>query len=387
MKFFHLSDLHIGKSVNGFSMLSEQRHAFNQIIRYINTEYPDAVVIAGDIYDRTVPSVEAVRLFDNFLTELADTNIAVMLISGNHDSPERLNYASRLLSDKRIYMCGMFEGKMQGVTLSDEHGKVNFWLLPFVKPSSVRGIFGGNRGRIEIESYGDAFAAALEGADIDWSERNVLVSHQFFVKAGFSPVRSESEMNSLGGLDSIDCSILEKFDYVALGHLHGAQKVGAGHIRYAGSPVKYSFSEMRHEKHISMVELNRKGSFNVTALPLIPLHDMREFKGSFDSLMANAASLTDKEQKDYIRIILTDEEEIFDPVGKIRSFYPNVMMLEFENLRAGIDVAKIASEYEQAEQLSPYELFGEFFLDVNGSVMSEEQAKIVMEVFEMGEKQ
>ena len=375
MKFLHLSDLHIGKSVNGFSMLDEQRNAFKQIIGYIKSERPAAVIIAGDVYDRAVPSVEAVRVFDDFLTELARGETAVMLISGNHDSPERLNYASRLLSDKRLYLCGAFEDGIRKVVLNDEYGGINFWLLPFIKPSSVRGLIG----ECEAESYGDAVAAAIGAADIDYSARNVLVSHQFYTKQGVNPVRSESEMNPVGGLDAVNAGIIEKFDYAALGHLHGAQTVGNKCIRYAGSPIKYSFSECRQEKAAALIDIREKGRLTVTPLKLAPLHDMREIKGTFDKLISDEiSSLADKE--DYLRVILTDENEIIDPMGKLRRVYPNIMSLDFENPRTKIDVSMITTGSENVEKQSPYELFCEFFLAAQGSVMSEEQERIVKEL-------
>jgi len=375
MKFLHLSDLHIGKSVNSFSMLEEQQHVFRQIIGYIQTERPAAVIIAGDVYDRAVPGIEAVRVFDNFLTELAHEGVAVLLISGNHDSPERLSYASRLLTDKQLFLCGAFDGCLRNIILTDEHGEVSFWLLPFIKPSSVRGLFSER----EIESYGDALAAVIETADIDYAGRNILVSHQFFTKTGETSIRSDSEMNPVGGLDAIDAGYIGRFDYVALGHLHGSQKVGAEHIRYAGSPLKYSFSEIRHTKSVMLVELNEKGNMTTSALPLAPLHDMREIKGEIAKLISDeVSSLADKE--DYLRVVLTDEEEIIDPMGKIRSVYPNVMALDFENSRTRVDISEINPDSEQAVQLSPYDLFSEFYLDVSGSVMSEEQARIVREL-------
>jgi exonuclease SbcD len=274
-------------------------------------------------------------------------------------------------------MCGTFDGTLRKVVLRDEYGEVNFWLLPFIKPSSVHGMFGERK----IESYGDALAAALETAGIDYDSRNVLVAHQFFIKAGISPSRSESELNPVGGLDAVDCTLLEKFDYAALGHLHGSQKIGFEHIRYAGSPVKYSFSEWRHEKSVICAELNEKGSLSVSNVPLNPLHDMREIKGGLEKLTSGEISpLADRE--DYLRVILTDEEEIIDPMGKIRSVYPNVMSLEFENLRAGIDISEITAESRHTEQLLPYDLFSEFFLDMNGSVMSEKQAEIIRDILD-----
>ena len=380
MKFLHLSDLHIGKIVNGYSMLNDQRHIIDQVLGYIQAERPDAVVIAGDVYDRSVPGVEAVRLFDDFLTKLANANTKVMLISGNHDSPERLNYASRLLSDKGLFLCGTFDGTLRKVTLADGHGEVHFWLLPFIKPSSVSGLF---RGR-EIESYNDALAAALETAEVDYSDRNVLVSHQFYTKAGVAPARSESELISVGGLEEIDAGLIEGFDYAALGHLHRAQSVGAVHVRYAGSPIKYSFSEWRQDKSVTLVEIKEKGSLGLTEFPLTPLHDMREIRGEIEKLTSpDVSSLAD--EKDYLRVILTDEGEIIDPMGKLRSVYPNIMSLDFENSRTSIDVGAITAEAGTIENLSPFDLFSEFFLITQGSAMDAAQAEVVRELLEAGD--
>lgn len=380
MKFLHLADLHIGKNVNGFSMLDEQRHAFEQIIGYVKTERPAAVAIAGDVYDRAVPDARAVSVFDDFLTALAREEVAVLLIAGNHDSPERLGFAGRLLADQRLFLCGAFDGGIRRVTLGDEHGDVHFWMLPFVRPSSVRGCCADR----PIDSYTDAVAAALDAANVDYAARNVLLSHQFYTSAGTTPLRSESEINPVGGLDAVDAALIERFDYAALGHLHGAQSVGAGHLRYAGSPVKYSFSEWRQQKSVSLVELGSKGTLSVTALPLSPLHDMREIKDKLEVLVSeDFASRTDRQ--DYLRVVLTDEAELVDPMGKLRSVYPNVMSLDFENARTRIDLASVAAD-DDAAALTPYELFGEFFLDVQGSTMSAEQADIVRELLE-GEDQ
>ncbi|MDR3091716.1 MAG: exonuclease SbcCD subunit D [Clostridiales bacterium] len=377
MKFLHLSDLHIGKSVNGFSMLEEQRHAFRQILGYIEAERPDAAVVAGDVYDRAVPGVEAVRLFDDFLTELSGASVSLLLVSGNHDSPERLNYASRLLSDKNIYICGAFDGELKSVALPDEYGEVRFWLLPFIKPSSARAFFGG-RG---VESYDDALSAALQSANIDYAARNVLIAHQFFTPARAQPLRSESELSPAGGIDAVSAELISRFDYAALGHLHGAQSVGADNLRYAGSPVKYSLSERRQEKSVTLAELRKKGDLTFAKLPLTPIHDMREIKGELDKLTSREISeLADKE--DYLRVILTDERELADPMGRLRSVYPNVMALDFENSRTRADISETAGGREQAEALSPYDLFSEFFLEVSGAAMSAEQAEIARELLE-----
>ena len=451
LKFLHLSDLHIGKTVNGFSMILEQKCAFEQIIKYIRSEKPTAIIIAGDVYDRAIPGVEAVRVFDDFLTELANESVAVLLISGNHDSPERINYASRLLSDRRIFFYGAFDGTIHKVTLSDEYGDVNFWLLPFIKPTMVRGVFAkskienhenhvdqnnhsgygdqgdhrsygdqnnnggyGDQGNqsgyidqhnqsgyvdqnnnsgdnnrddhINYDDYYNVIKAALESTNIDKTARNVLVSHQFYTKTGVTPIRSESELNPVGGLDAIDTDIIECFDYVALGHLHGGQSVGSECVRYCGSPIKYSFSEWRHEKSITLVEMGIKGELTVKRLPLVPLHDMRVIKGEIDILMSdNVSSLADKD--DYLRVILTDEAEIIDPIGKLRSVYPNIMSLDFENSRTSIEVAAITSDSETIERLSDFELFSEFFLETQGTIMSEEQAEIIRNLLEKSEEE
>ena len=377
MIFLHLADLHLGKSVNGFSMLAEQRHAFAQIINCIQEHRPDAVIIAGDIYDRAAPGVEAVRLLDDFLTELAAENVALLLISGNHDSPERLGYAGRLLAEKSIHLCGVFDGTLRSVAFEDEHGPVLIWLLPFIKPAAVRGFYD----RREIESYDDALTAALGSAEIDQSVRNVLVSHQFYMKSGVTPERSESELNPVGGLDAMNADLISGFDYAALGHLHGAQRVGGDHVRYAGSPVKYSFSEWRQQKSVTLVTLGEKGSVTVTALPLTPLHDMREIKGPLEQLIrADIAWQADRE--DYLRVILTDEEEIIDAMGKLRTAYPNVMALSYENARSRVDIAAIAADAESVEVLSPYELFSNFFLEASGAAMTQEQAALACELLE-----
>ncbi|MCL1791516.1 MAG: exonuclease SbcCD subunit D [Peptococcaceae bacterium] len=380
MKILHLSDLHIGKSVNGFSMYPEQQYAFTQIINYIQTHHPDAVIISGDIYDRAVPGVEAVRLFDDFLTELAGEDTAVLIISGNHDSPERLNYASRLLADKRLYLYTTFDGTLHRIVLKDAHGDVTFWLLPFIRPSSLRGFFAER----SAETYEEAFAMVLETADIDHTTRNILVSHQYFTHAATPPIRSDSELTPIGGLDAIDATLIESFDYAALGHLHGTQSAGPEHLHYAGSPIKYSFSERFQEKTATLVTLEEKGDLTITPLPLTPIHDMREIKGTLDTLVRD--SLFEGSQ-DYLRVILTDEEEIVDPMGKLRSVFPNIMSLAFENTRTKIDPGTVTAHAGTAPKtLSPYELFCEFYLDLQGSTMNAAQTEIVREYLESQEE-
>lgn len=405
MKFLHLSDLHIGKNLDNISMIPEQKHALRQIIDYIKIHNPVAVVIAGDIYDRTIPSVEAVGVFDDFLTELAALDIVVMIIAGNHDSPERLNFASRLLSDKKLFICGTFDGSIRNCVLSDEYGEVNFWLLPFIKPTSLRRFFNESysESHNKVENHEDAVAAALDRTNINHTSRNVLISHQFYTKVGLEPKRSDSEVDPIGGLDSVNARLIENFDYAALGHLHGAQSVGAPHIRYSGSFIKYSFSEWLHKKSVTLVELKEKGDLTIIKLPITPIHNMRVIKGKLEHLISDEviSSLEEADKEDYLKVILTDEI-VIDPMAKLRRFYPNILKLSFDNSRTNIDMSAITSSLISTDlmstnlmstdltstnlmstkQVSPYDLFEEFFLNTQGYVMNKEQREIVQKLLE-----
>lgn len=367
MKFMHLADLHIGKIVNGFSMLEDQIFILDQIVQYVREYKPHAVVMAGDIYDRPVPNTEAVKVFDQFLTDLARENTVVLIINGNHDSPERLGFASRIMYDRNIYLYGTLDGQMRKIPVEDEHGRVFFHLLPFIKPSIVRPFYTDT----EIENSNDAVKAVIDAAELDKNSRNVLVAHQFVISSGSEPERSESEIGPVGGIDSIDADMLKDFDYVALGHLHGPQKIGFDHIRYAGSPLKYSFSECHHKKSVTLVELEEKGSMEITRLPLKVRRDMRRIKGPIAELMSDSI-VAQGAPEDYLHVTLTDEDEIFDAIGKIRSVYPNVMMLSFENART--EAISDFSEISTNDSIAPSELFGSFFLAQNGAEMSPEQA-------------
>jgi exonuclease SbcD len=380
MKFLHLADLHIGVSLHNHSLIDEQVHVFKQILGYVKTEKPEAVLIAGDVYDKAVPSTDAVRVFDDFLTDLAGCGTTVLLIAGNHDSPERLHYASRLLQDRNLYLYGAFDGSLHKVTLNDKYGKAHFWLLPFIRPFSVRSFFPQKR----IESYGDALKTVLESAGIDYGERNVLLAHQFFTKSGVTALRSDSEIDIVGGLDGIDAGLVEGFDYVALGHLHGAQTAGKETIRYAGSPVKYSFSEWRHNKSASLVELKEKGDVVIKELPLKPIHEMREVKNTIEKVL-RGEGIANKD--DYLSVILTDEDEILDAKGRLNGKYPHVLKLRFENSRTNIDLEDVSADAEEIKNISPFELFEQFFLDINGSAMSSKQAGIARDLLEQGEEE
>ena len=371
MKFLHLSDLHLGKRVNEVSMLDDQDYILHQILEITDVESPDAVVIAGDIYDKSVPSGEAVTLFDWFLVALAKRRVPVLLISGNHDSPERLSFGSRLLDASGIHISPVYSGEVRPITLQDEHGPVHFWLLPFLKPAHVKRFFPDE----PIESYTDACRAAITQMNVDFSARNVLVTHQFVTGAS----TCESEELSAGGTDNVDASVFDGFDYVALGHIHGPQNIGSNRIRYCGTPLKYSFSEAAHHKSVTVVSLGEKGDLSLQLCPLYPKHDLREIRGSF-------ASVTDREfyantdTDDYLHIILTDEEDVPEAVGKLRRIYPNLMKLDYDNARTRDSLRP--EETADVEHLSPMELFARFFEAQNGRPMTEEQVAFVQKMME-----
>jgi exonuclease SbcD len=374
VRILHLADLHLGKIVNGFSMLEDQAYMLRQIMSVIQNERPQAVIIAGDVYDRAMPGVEAVKIFDQFLTELVREKVAVIVISGNHDSAERLSFASRIMMEQQVYIYTIFDGSVHTVALQDEFGTVVFHLLPFVRPAEVRPFF-----EKKIESYSDALKTVLESIKKDPADRNILIAHQFVAAEGLEPERSDSENISLGGLDCIDVEMLEGFDYVALGHLHGSQKVAYDHIRYCGSPLKYSFSEVHHIKSVCLLEIGDKKSLSVTTVPLIPLRDMRKIKGPLNALMSKTV-VEQGNKEDYLHITLTDEEEIVDAIGKVRSVYPHVMILTFENsrTRAIFDL----EEEIKIEDVSPVELFSSFYVSQNGGEMKRVHKEIVKNVLE-----
>ncbi len=371
MKFIHLSDLHLGKRVNEFSMTEDQEYILEEILRIIRQEQPDGVLLAGDIYDKAVPSAEAVRLFDWFLTSLSETGTETFLISGNHDSPERLSFGSRLMERSGIHISRVYDGRTASVRLEDRWGAVQVYLLPFIKPSAVRGFFPER----EILSYTDAVRTAVEEMAPDRTMRNILVAHQFVTGAA----RSESEEISVGGMDNVDASVFEPFDYVALGHIHGPQNIGSERVRYCGTPLKYSFSEAGQEKSVTVAELGKKGDLTVRTIPLIPRRDMKEIRGSYMELTARSF-YEDRNREDYVHITLTDEEDIRDAAGKLRVIYPNLMRLDYDNLRTRS--SGLVQAAEQVEQKTPLELFRELYRAQNNQDMTDEQEQLVKRLLE-----
>lgn len=372
MKFLHLADLHLGKRVNGFSMLEDQAHILRQILAILDDEQPDGVLIAGDVYDKSVPSVEAVELLDGFLTELRARGVPVLLISGNHDSPERLAFGGRVMDSCGIHISPVYDGALAPVTLQDAFGPVHVWLLPFVKPAHVRRWFPD----ADIESYTDAMAEAVAHMDIDTAARNVLVTHQF-VTGGTC---SGSEELSVGGTDNVDSGVFAPFDYVALGHLHGAQHIGRETIRYAGSPLKYSFSEARQHKSVTVVTLGEKGDVQVRTVALTPLRELREIRGSYNELTARSFYEHTTYRSDYLHLILTDEQDVFDAMSRLRTIYPYLMTLDYDNARTR--AAGGMSVPAETERRTPSELFEALYLRQNHRPMSEVQRAYIVQLME-----
>ena len=372
MKLIHLSDIHLGKRVNEFSMLEDQAYILKKILAVVDEEKPDGVLIAGDVYDKSVPSTEAVQLFDDFLVRLAERKLPVFIISGNHDSPERLSFANRLIDATGIHLAPVYNGVVEPITLSDEYGPVNVYMLPFIKPAHVRGFFPDT----EITGYSDAVAAAIGRMNIDKTQRNVLITHQFVTGAQ----RSDSEELSVGGTDNIGAEVFCDFDYVALGHIHGPQNMDSGRIRYCGSPLKYSFSEAAQQKSVTVAELKEKGTLEIHTVPLIPRRDMVELKGSYQQLTLRKFYENTTYQEDYTHITLTDEEDIPDAVAKLRTVYHNLMKLDYDNTRTRHSAA--ISGAENVETRSPIDLFAEFYELQNGLPMSAEQTELVTSLIE-----
>ena len=379
MKFIHLSDLHLGKRVNDFSMTEDQRYILERILEIINEEKPQAVLIAGDVYDKPVPPAEAVRLFDDFISRLSETGAEVFIISGNHDSAERLSFGSQIMDRQGIHFAGGYDGSTRCFSLEDEYGRVNFYMLPFVKPVHVRQAFIDDEKAEEIATYTDAISFAIEKMEVNERERNVLIAHQFCTGA----LPTESEDITMGGLDNVDPIVFMPFDYTALGHLHRPQVSGGARIRYCGSPLKYSFSEADHTKSVTIIEFGDKKNgickVYMRTPELVPLRDMKVLRGDF-------SELTDKSYykhfntDDYMRIILTDEEDVIGALGSLRAIYPNIMRLEYDNTRTR--AAAIVPDAEGSDVRSPLEIFDSLYEIQNGRRMDEEQEVLLNSLIE-----
>lgn len=372
MKFLHLSDLHIGKRVNEYSMIEDQRYILTEIINIIDDEKPDAILIAGDIYDKSVPPTDAVELFDEFIYKLSKRNLKTFIISGNHDCAERLSFASRLIKESGVYLSPVYDGKVSPIALDDEYGKINIWMLPFIKPAHVRRYFEEKT----IESYTDALKTVIDAMNINTNERNILITHQFVTGAE----RSESEEISVGGTDNVDASVFNVFDYTALGHIHRPQNCTSEKIRYSGTPLKYSFSESADKKSVTVTELKEKGNLIIKTVPLIPMRDMVEIKGKYEEIMLRDFYTDTSYGEDYVHITLTDEEDIPDAAGKLRTVYHNLMKLDYDNIRTrSTNTIDGACDIEKKSQ---YEHFSEFYEKQNNQPMNDSQIKFIKKLIE-----
>lgn len=371
MKFLHLSDLHLGKRVNEFPMLADQKAILAQILKIADDERPNAVLIAGDVYDKSVPPVEAVELFDDFLVKLAARKLPVYVIGGNHDSPERLAFCNRLIDASGIHISPSYGGEVRPLSLADEYGKVNIFMLPFVKPANVRRYFPEE----QIESYTDAVRVAISKMQVNAAERNLLVTHQFVTGAA----RCDSEEISVGGADNVDLSVFDAFDYVALGHIHGAQNISP-RVRYCGTPLKYSFSEAKQQKSVTVAELKEKGTLEIRTVPLTPERDMHEIRGTYEEIASKNFYENTTYRSDYMHVTLTDETDVPDAMAKLRVIYRNLMTLSYDNTRTRARTELGAAA--ETEKKTPLDLFAEFYEKQNGAPMDEEQRAFVRELIE-----
>ncbi len=371
MRFFQIADLHLGKVVNGFSMIEDQRFILRKIIVEVERYRPDVILIAGDVYDKSVPSIEAVHLLDEFLTELAARDLTVIMISGNHDSADRLAFAAGIIKSQNIYISPVFENDLRPIVLRDAYGEINVYMLPFIKPLNVRKHYPD----IEIKSYHDALKTVVDHIEVDQSVRNIILVHQFIVDAKSETLTSDSEEDYVGAIGNVGAEIFADFDYVALGHLHRAQYIGRKTVRYAGSPLKYSFSEVNGEKSITCFDIAEKtAEIAVQTIPLKPLRDMVEIRGKYIELTARDY-YKDLNLDDYYHVTLTDEVDVPNALGKLRSIYKNIMKLSYDNARTSQNA--VIEEVAEIEQRRPIDIVGDFYKLQNNAALSDRQQQLL----------
>lgn len=374
MKFIHLGDLHIGKHVNDFSMIEDQKYMLDQVIDLIDEKEIDAVLLAGDIYDRAIPSEEAVKVFDSFLTTMAHKNKYVFAVSGNHDSDERLNYGSKLFESNNIYIAGKYEGEMKCVDVKDDYGILHVWLMPYVKASRVAHYFPEEK----IETYNDAFKIAIGNCNVDTAERNIIVTHQFVTSSSSVEPElagSETIMLNVGTLDRISAECFDHFDYVAMGHIHGSQVVGRETCRYSGSLLKYSLNtrEINNEKTIPVITFEEKGNVAIELISLKPRREIRHIKGNLKDLIENCVDCDD-----YIYATLTDEITQFDAMARMQEVYPNIMKLDYDNAETRALLEDDADYNTEGKSFD--ELIRDFFFIYHGKEPNEKEWELLMEV-------
>lgn len=383
MKILHLADMHLGKAIQEQTLIEDQKYMLEKIIEKIKKEKIELVLISGDIYDKAIPSTEAVNLLDELLNTLVkELKIKVCMIAGNHDSKDRLGFGNKIFENEGLYISSKYEGKIKKVELEDKYGKLNIYMLPFIKPVEVRQYF-----EEEIKTYEDAMNVVMKNEEIDENERNIILVHQFVTAGTVSPERTESEILSLGGTDNVDISNFDKFDYVAIGHVHRPQKIGRDTARYAGTMLKYSFSEINHNKTVPVIDFKEKGNLTFELEELKPLRDMREIKGPIEQLIA-PENYEGTNRNDYIRAIITNEEPVYDAIGQIKKIYPNTLKLELRNSKTNTNLEYDEANLEKIKTKSEIELFDDFYKMQNNENLNEEQAKIMQSIIKevIGEK-
>ena len=373
MKILHLADLHLGKVIQEQSLLEDQKYMLNEIIKKLQEENVETILISGDVYDRSIPQTDAIDLLDYFLNILIkDLKKQVFIISGNHDSKERLGFGNKIFENDGLFISSKYEGKIKKVELQDEYGKLNIYMLPFIKPIEVKKYFND-----ESLSYDETIKKIIEKEDIDESQRNIILTHQFVTAIGEEVERTESEVLTLGGTDNVDISNYNKFDYVAIGHVHRPQRIGRDTARYAGTMLKYSFSEVNHKKTMPIIDFKEKGNIDIKLVELKPLRDMREIKGPIEKLIEN---YEEENANDYIRAIITNEEPVYDAIGQIRKIYPNVLKLEVQNSKIMSNIEFKTENLQKVKSKSEIELFNEFYKFQNNIELNEEQINLIQEI-------
>ncbi len=378
MKILHLADLHIGKIVQEQSLLEDQIYMLEQIVKKIEEEKIELVLISGDIYDRSVPPADSVIVLNNFLKVLVkDLKVKVCMIAGNHDSKERLNFGKEIFADDGLHICAIYDGKLEKKEFEDEYGKLNIYMLPYIKPVEIKQYFDEDE---KIASYHDAVKKVLEKENINKDERNIILSHQFVTAGNVEPERSESETLILGGTENVDVSVYDQFDYVALGHIHGPQRIGRDTARYSGTMLKYSFSEVNQNKCLTILDFKEKGNLKIdTSITIKPLRDMRVIKGPIEELTSeDVYSKTNRE--DYIRAIITNEEQVYDAIGQIKKIYPNTLRLDIKNSKSEIQQTLQISDLDDIKKKDEVELFNEFYQYQNNQELNESQLDIMKQV-------
>lgn len=375
MKILHLGDLHLGKRVNEISMIEDQKFILDQIVTLVKEEKIDVILLCGDIYDKAIPTIEAIHLLDEFLEELSDLKVKVLMISGNHDSSERLSFGRNLFKRSNLYIASQFNQEIEKITIKEDGYNINFYMLPFVKPAYINHVL-----KIQTETYEECFKHLMEQVKINEDETNILLAHQFVTVGKNSPELSDSETSSLGGIDNIDYRLFDAFDYVALGHIHKPQAMGREMVRYAGSILKYSFSEIYKDKQATILTISKNKQISLSHHLLKPLRDMREMECSLESLLKRKCEIGNEE--DYMHVILTDEEQILDAIGKVRTVYTNVMQISFKNRRHMMQYETIQMKENQIADQNPMELFEQFYKMQNHIDLDEKRAQMAISIFE-----